>query len=74
MLDFNNKEIETTNNYDEFSDPIDQQRLKQFETMTQEQLEIYAMNLKDNDEHVRPLLTTQINGMPVNVFGHPASK
>lgn len=74
MLEFDIKETKNTNDYDEFADPIDQQRLKQFETMTQEQLEIYAMNLKDNDEYVRPLLVTEIDGMPVNVFGHPVSK
>lgn len=61
------------NDIDSDLNEIDKQRLNQFNTMTQEQLEIYAMNLKPEDKNIRPLLVTEIDGMPINVFGHPSN-
>ncbi len=48
-----------------YKDPINEKRRKQFETMTNEELEIYKMNLKDDDPHLTPLIISN----EVNIFG-----
>ena len=37
------------------AEEINKKRLEQFDTMTEEELEIYNMNLKDDDPYIRYL-------------------
>ena len=54
----------------EFDNPIDAQRAEQFLTMNKDELEIYAMNLKDNDPYLRPLDITNEYGWEVVTLGY----